>query len=105
MPLINLKLKRETCKFSPNNGTHAVNSHACWFPSTRFYTAGWGLAESIPDAAKIRREEMDHDLADPVPALRKQDHTFLSVQETWSWEAKIMAEEENISSGLRLSSK
>lgn len=39
------------------------------------------LADNIPAAAKIRREEIYLNLADSIQAFREQDHTFfLSVQ-------------------------
>lgn len=41
------------------------------------------LADNIPAAAKIRREEIYLNLADSIQAFREQDHTFfLSVQWT-----------------------
>lgn len=79
MLLINLKLRRETCKFSPNNSTHILNSHVCSFPSTVFYTAVWNFGRELPDAAKIMREEMDLNLADSS-LQGARDHAFLSVQ-------------------------
>lgn len=70
MLLINLKLKRETYKFSANNSILTLNSRVSLFLSTRFYIAGiW--AENIPDVARIMREEMDINPADSIPIFRK----------------------------------
>lgn len=70
MLLINLKLKRETYKFSPNNSTHTLNSRVRLFLNTRFYIAGI-LAENSPDVARIVGEEMDINPADSIPTFRK----------------------------------
>ena len=94
MLFINLKLKRETYKFSPNNSTHTLNSHVCSFPSTRFYTADWNFGREHPRCCQGHERGNGSNLADPIPALRKQDRTFLSVQQTCSWEVRIMGKEE-----------
>lgn len=51
------------------------------------------LAENIPVAAKVMREEMDHNPSDSIPTFRKEDCTFLSVLGTWHWELRIMGKE------------
>lgn len=96
--IIHAVYKSETQKGKPINFLQTIAPTHVIHLSARFQAPGFTqltgiLAENIPDAAKVMREEMDHNLADSIPAFRKEDHTFLSVLGTWSWELRIMCEE------------